>query len=56
MKNEVSIFLILLVLFKSSLLLPTPYTNPVINEDAPEPSVIKEGDYYYLFSTGEKIP
>jgi len=55
MKNEVSIFLILLVLFKSSLLLPTPYTNPVINEDAPEPSLIKEGDYYYLFSTGEKI-
>lgn len=32
------------------------YSNPVIGEDAPDPSVIKGDDgYYYLFSTGEKV-
>ena len=55
MKNEFSFFVILSILFKSSLLLPKPYINPVINEDAPDPTVIKVGKYYYLYSTGEKI-
>ena len=55
MKTEFSLFLILSFLFKSSLLLPTQYINPVINEDAPDPTVIKAGDYFYLYSTGEKI-
>ena len=49
MKNEFSFLLILLFLLKSSLLLPTQYINPVINEDAPDPTVIKAGDYYYLY-------
>ena len=32
------------------------YTNPVIKEDAPDPSVIRaDNGYYYLYSTGEKI-
>lgn len=32
------------------------YKNPVIRQDAPDPSVIKADDgYYYLYSTGEKI-
>ena len=32
------------------------YTNPVINEDAPDPSVIRGDDgYYYLFSTAEHV-
>ena len=55
MKNEIQFFIILLILFKSSLLLTKPYINPVINEDAPDPSVIKVGKNYYLYSTGEKI-
>ncbi len=55
MKNEFLFLLILSFLFKSSLLLPTQYINPVINQDAPDPTVIKAGDYYYLYSTGEKI-
>jgi len=55
MKNEFSFFVILLTLFQSSFLLPKPYTNPVINEDAPDPTIIKAGKFYYLYSTGEKI-
>ena len=32
------------------------YRNPVIGEDAPDPTVIKGDDgFYYLFATGEKI-
>ena len=55
MKNEFSFLVILLTLFQNSLLLPKPYTNPVINQAAPDPSVIKVGKFYYLYSTGEKI-
>ena len=34
----------------------TVYKNPVISEDAPDPSIIKGNDgYYYLFSTAEHI-
>ena len=47
--------MILSFLFKSSLLLQVQYTNPVIKIDAPDPTVIKAGDYYYLYSTAEKI-
>ena len=32
------------------------YTNPVIKDESPDPSVIKAHDnYYYLFTTNEKI-
>ena len=32
------------------------FTNPVLNEDAPDPSVIRGHDgYYYLFSTAEHV-
>lgn len=32
------------------------YTNPVIKEDAPDPSVIRADDgYFYLYATGENI-
>ncbi len=32
------------------------YTNPVIDRDAPDPTVIDGGDgHYYLFATGERI-
>ena len=32
------------------------YTNPIIREDAPDPTIIKgDNNYYYLYATGEKI-
>ena len=32
------------------------YQNPIINEDAPDPSIIRGNDgYYYLFSTAEHV-
>lgn len=32
------------------------YTNPLIKEDAPDPSIIRaDNGYYYLYATGEKI-
>ena len=55
MRNKFSFFLIISILIESSILLPTTYKNPVINQDAPDPSVIKVKGNYYLYSTGEKI-
>ena len=32
------------------------YHNPVINADGPDPSVIKRGNYFYLYHTGGYVP
>ena len=30
---------------------PPAYENPVLSHDAPDPSIIKSGDYYYVYTT-----
>lgn len=42
--------------FQFSTLQAATYKNPIIAEDAPDPSIIKGNDgYYYLFSTAEHV-
>ena len=42
--------------FFSASLHAVTYTNPIIAEDAPDPSIIRGNDgYYYLFSTAEHV-
>jgi len=56
MKKNYIIFIIFLTLFQDISPADSKYTNPVIKEDAPDPSVIRvDNGYYYLYSTGEKI-
>ena len=47
------IFLLFLFYFTAST--RVSYTNPIIREDAPDPTIIKANGYYYLYATGEKI-
>ena len=49
-------FLILSFLFQIITPLETHYTNPVIEKDAPDPSIIRaDNGVYYLYATGEVI-
>ena len=53
MKNCI-ILLTFLVLFQD--IFSAQYANPVIKEDAPDPTIIRaDNGYYYLYATGEKI-
>ena len=56
MNNKYIFFLILSIIFQKSFLKITKYTNPVLEKDAPDPSIIRgDNGYYYLYSTGENI-
>lgn len=45
-----------LLLLLAAPLQATTYKNPIIAQDAPDPSIIKGNDgYYYLFSTAERV-
>ena len=47
------IFLLFLFYFTAST--RVSYTNPIVREDAPDPTIIKANGLYYLYATGEKI-
>ena len=49
MKNEFSFFLILSFHLKVHYFYKPNIQIIAINEDAPDPTVIKDGDYYYLY-------
>ena len=54
MKSKNFFYLILLCLIKEAY--QSTYTNPVIRNDAPDPTIIKaDNGYYYLYTTGEGI-
>ena len=57
MKANIYISIILLFcFFQKSFSLISRYTNPVISQDAPDPSVIRgDNGYFYLYATGERI-
>jgi len=57
MKANIYIFIILLFgFFQKSFSLISKYTNPVISQDAPDPSIIRgDNGYFYLYATGERI-
>ena len=57
MKANIYFFIILLFcFFQKSFSLISRYTNPVISQDAPDPSVIRgDNGYFYLYATGERI-
>ena len=56
MKKNSFLDFILPFLFQISFILAVQtYTNPVIKQDGPDPTVIQANGYYYLYTTGEKI-
>ena len=56
MKKKSFLYFILPFLFQISFILAVQtYTNPVIKQDGPDPTVIQANGYYYLYTTGEKI-
>ena len=56
MKIEYIFFIILVCFFQKATNLSSKYINPVIKEDAPDPSVIRgDNGYFYLYATGERI-
>ena len=56
MKPKYFFYSILPFLFQISFILTVPkYTNPVMKEDGPDPTIIQANGYYYLYTTGEKI-
>ncbi len=49
-------FALLMIMFMVGSAKAATYQNPIISEDAPDPSIIRGNDgYYYLFSTAEHV-